>query len=139
RTMDMVGLDIFVHVADNIYENAPNDPEREIFRVPPFMRSMLERKMLGAKTGKGFYKKQGAEILTLDIETMKYRPQHKPNIPSLEMVSSIESLPDRVKTLLKSPDRAAAFVSELLTSISKYAASRVPEISDDPDAVDRAM
>src|SRR4030095_12264893 len=52
RTIDMVGIDVFVHVADNIYKNAPNDPEREIFRVPEFMRSMLNRKMLGAKTGR---------------------------------------------------------------------------------------
>jgi 3-hydroxyacyl-CoA dehydrogenase len=43
RTIDLVGVDIFVHVADNIYENAPDDPQREIFRVPQFMRLMLEQ------------------------------------------------------------------------------------------------
>src|SRR3989454_10793059 len=42
RTIDMVGLDIFIHVAENIYQNALNDPEREIFRVPEFMRLMLD-------------------------------------------------------------------------------------------------
>src|SRR5439155_19672060 len=31
------------------------------------------------------------------------------------------------------------FVLELLTSVSQYAAARIPEISDDPDAVDSAM
>src|SRR5213594_4286434 len=101
RTIDMVGLDIFVYVADNIYQNAANDPQREIFRVPEFMRLMLDRKMLGAKTGRGFYKKDGDEILTLDLETMEYRPQRRPNLPSLEMVSNVESLPERLKALLK--------------------------------------
>ena len=139
RTIDMVGLDIFAHVAQNIHDNAPGDPQREIFRAPEFMRLMLDRKMLGAKTGHGFYKKEGDQILTLDLETMEYRPQRKPRFPSLEMVSNIESLPDRLKALLKSPDRAATFVSELLTSISDYAAARIPEISDDPSAVDQAM
>jgi len=139
RTIDMVGLDIFVHVADNIYQNAANDPQRDIFRVPEFMRLMLDRKMLGAKTGRGFYKKDGDEILTLDLETMEYRPQRRPNLPSLEMVSNVESLPERLKALLKNRDRAAGFVSDLLTSIFDYAASRIPEISDNPDDVDRAM
>src|SRR6185503_9447114 len=74
RTIDLVGLDIFVHVADNIYQNASHDPQREIFRVPEFMRTMLDRKMLGAKTGRGFYKKDGDQILVLELATMEYRP-----------------------------------------------------------------
>lgn len=139
RTIDMVGLDIFVHVAGNIYQNASGDPQREIFRVPDFMRRMLERKMLGAKTGRGFYKKEGDSILTLDLDTMEYRPQRKPHFPSLEMISGIESLPDRLNAVFKGRDRSAVFVSSLMTSISDYAASRIPEISDNPDDVDRAM
>jgi 3-hydroxyacyl-CoA dehydrogenase len=139
RTIDMVGVDIFVHVAGNIYQNAPNDSQREIFRAPEFMRLMVERKMLGAKTGHGFYKKEGDQILTLDLDTMDYRPQRKPDFLSLEMVSNIESLPERLKALFKNRDKAALFAAELLTSISEYSASRIPEISDDPDAVDRAM
>src|SRR5438552_13518939 len=109
RTIDMVGLDVFVHVADNIYNNAPDDPQREIFSVPDFMRSMLQRKMLGVKTRHGFYKKEGDQILTLDLETMEYRPQRTPNFPSLDLLGGIESLPERLKALLKSRDRAATF------------------------------
>jgi 3-hydroxyacyl-CoA dehydrogenase len=139
RTIDIVGLDIFVRVAENIFNNAPHDPEREIFRVPDFMRSMLEKQMLGAKTGRGFYQKEGDRILTLDLETMDYRPQRKPAFASVEMVSGIESLPERLNALFRSNDATAGFVSELLTSISEYAAGRIPEISDHPDAVDRAM
>jgi 3-hydroxyacyl-CoA dehydrogenase len=139
RTIDMVGADIFVHVADNIYKSAPNDPEREVFRVPDFMRKMIDGKMLGAKTGRGFYKKEGDQILTLDIDSMEYRPQRKPRFPSLEMSSNVEALPDRLRSILKLDDRPARFVSELLNSISAYAAGRIPEIADDPNAVDRAM
>ena len=139
RTIDMVGLDIFIRVADNIYNNAPHDPQREIFRVPEFMRVMAERSMLGVKTGRGFYKKEGGEILALDIDSLDYRPQRRPNLPSLEMLANIEDLVERLIALSKSRDRAGAFVSELLKSISEYSASRVPEISDDPEAIDRAM
>jgi 3-hydroxyacyl-CoA dehydrogenase len=139
RTIDMVGLDVFSKVAENIFENAPHDPQREIFRVPDFMRSMLEKKLLGTKTGGGFYKKAGEEILTLDLETLQYREQKRPSFSALEMISNIENLPDRLKALFASQDRAAVFVRDLLASIVEYAASRVPEISDSPDAVDQAM
>jgi 3-hydroxyacyl-CoA dehydrogenase len=139
RTIDLVGLDIFIHVADNIYENAPDDPQCDVFRVPDFMRLMMERQMLGAKTRRGFYKKEGDAILTLDLDTMEYRPQRKPHFPSLDSVSGIESLPERLQALFRTHDRAASFVSEMLTAISDYAASRIPEISDEPSAVDRAM
>ena len=139
RTIDMVGLDIFIHVAEHIYQNAPNDPEREIFRIPEFMRLMLDRQMLGAKTKRGFYLKDGDEILVLDLQAMEYRPQRKSTSPSLETVTNVENLPDRLKALFKTGGREAAFLSELLTSISEYAAARIPEISDDPDAIDRAM
>src|SRR3989449_1022166 len=34
RTVDLSGLDTLAHVADNLYENATNDPQRETFRLP---------------------------------------------------------------------------------------------------------
>jgi 3-hydroxyacyl-CoA dehydrogenase len=139
RTIDMVGLDIFVHVAENIYQSAPGDPERETFRVPEFVRLMLDRNMLGAKTKRGFYKKDGDQILVLDLTSMEYRPQRKSVGSPLDMVGSIESPTERLKALFKAGGREGAFASELLTSISQYASARIPEISDDPDAVDRAM
>jgi len=108
RTIDMVGLDIFVHVAENIYENALNDEERATFRIPEFIRLMLDRKMLGAKTKRGFYKKDGDEILVLDLDSMEYRPQRKSGSASLEMVANVENLPARLKALFKAGGREAA-------------------------------
>src|SRR5437660_361098 len=57
RTSDLTGLDTSVHVADNLYDNVPDDPWRETFRVPAVMREMLKRNMLGDKSGQGFYKR----------------------------------------------------------------------------------
>ena len=62
RTADLAGIDTLVHVADNLYENLPDDPQRELFRVPEFVREMVARKWLGDKTGQGFYKRvKGAD------------------------------------------------------------------------------
>jgi len=57
RTVDVVGLDTLVHVANGIYDNVPDDEEHDIFKLPGFIATMMENKWLGSKTGQGFYKK----------------------------------------------------------------------------------
>src|SRR5271155_4186457 len=88
RTADLVGLDVLVNVIRNIYENAPDDESREMYRVPKFVEDMVARGWLGDKTGGGFYKrvKKGAEseILTLDWKKMEYRPRQKAKFGSIE-------------------------------------------------------
>src|SRR5690606_36188582 len=75
RLADMVGLDTFVHVANNCYESLPNDEERDIFKVPDFVLQMVEKKLFGDKTRAGFYRKTKAGIETLDLDTLEYRPR----------------------------------------------------------------
>jgi 3-hydroxyacyl-CoA dehydrogenase len=82
RTIDMVGLDVFTHVAQNIYDNAPADPQREIFQIPDFMRSMLQKKLLGIKTGSGFYKKM--VMKSSRSSKLDYRKQQRANLPDLK-------------------------------------------------------
>src|SRR5262249_2311921 len=77
RTADVVGFDRFVHVSDNCYEALPNDEERDAFKIPPYIRQMVERKLLGDKTKGGFYRKGAAGLETLDPKTGEYRPQQK--------------------------------------------------------------
>ena len=143
RTLDLVGLDLAVQVGRNLYEAVPSDVRREAFRFPSFVEDMLQRKLLGDKTGSGFYKKvksaQGSEILTLDLESFEYRPRRKPKLPSLEMARNVEKTPQRVSTLFHSRDRTGAFYRRMLGDVFHYAASRIPEISDDVVSLDRAM
>src|SRR3979411_360126 len=61
RTADIVGLDVLVHVVKNIYETAPNDESREMYKVPGIVEEMTKRVWLGDKTGQGFYKKVKGE------------------------------------------------------------------------------
>ena len=89
RTADIVGLDVLMHVVKNIYETATDDESREMYKVPELVEEMARRKWLGDKTGQGFYKKLRGEgekeILTLDVNTMEYRPRQKARFASLEM------------------------------------------------------
>ncbi len=144
RTLDIVGLDVFDHVVKNLREALPHDEQRSLFELPGFVRQVEDRRLLGDKTGKGFYKKvkgkgEDSEILTLDLASFDYRERQKPKFPSLEMARNIEDTRERVKTLCQSPDRAGQFYQKLLNDTLHYAAMRVPEISNDIVSIDNSM
>lgn len=143
RLADMVGIDILAHVVANFSQSRAG----EALDLPPFVKTMLERRWLGDKTGQGFYKKEkdadGNELrLALDWQTVAYRPATRPKFPSLELAKNAESLPERLRMLWAGDirkDKAAKFQRELLSRLFAYAANCLPEIADDPDSIDRAM
>lgn len=145
RTLDIVGLDVLQHVVRNLQASLPHDERRDLFTLPPFVTRMLERQLLGEKTGQGFYKKvesgrpDGSEILVLNLATLEYRPRERARFPALDLAKNIEDLPQRVATLFQSPDRAGEFYRRILPDAFHYAASRIPEIADDIVAVDHAL
>ncbi|MGB8524746.1 MAG: 3-hydroxyacyl-CoA dehydrogenase/enoyl-CoA hydratase family protein [Candidatus Acidiferrales bacterium] len=149
RTADLVGLDVLVSVIRNIYENAPDDESREMYRVPRFVEDMVARGWLGDKTGGGFYKrvKKGAEseILTLDWKKMEYRPRQKAKFGSIEAGKGIEDTRERLRALAgpglagKGGDKANQFMWGGITEMCLYAARRVPEIANSILDVDRAI
>src|SRR5262249_891702 len=103
RTADVVGLDAFVHVADNCYAALTNDEEREVFKVPDYIRQMIARKLLGDKTKAGFYRKgAGGAIETLDPKTGEYRSRQQTAAiaQTVKALRSIEDPAERVKRLL---------------------------------------
>src|SRR5467141_1448035 len=149
RTADIVGLDVLVHVVKNIYETAPNDESREMYKVPTPVEEIVKRGWLGDKAGQGFYKKVKGEgekeILTLDVNTMEYRPRQKARFASLEMGKAIEDTRERLRALVgpllegQKGDKAQQFLWGALSEMCLYAARRVPEISDNVVDVDRAL
>jgi 3-hydroxyacyl-CoA dehydrogenase len=149
RTADIVGLDVLLHVVKNIYETVPNDESREMYRVPALVEEMARRGWLGDKTGQGFYKRVKGEgekeILTLEVNTMEYRPRQKARFASLESVKTMEDTTERLRALLspvlegQKGDKAQQFLWGLLSETCLYAARRVPEISDRVVDVDQAM
>jgi 3-hydroxyacyl-CoA dehydrogenase len=80
-----------------------------------------------------------SQIQTLDLETLEYRARQRAKLPALEMAQNIEDARQRVATLIKSTDRVGQFYQKVLSDTFHYAASRIPEISDDIVSVDNAM
>lgn len=144
RTVDVVGLDTLVHVANGIYENCPNDEAHELFKLPGFINTMMDNKWLGSKTGQGFYKKSinaegKKEILTLDLNTMEYRSKKRASFATLELTKTIDKPIDRFKVLVGGKDKAGEFYRKNFAAMFAYVQNRIPEISDELYKIDDAM
>ncbi|RCS27641.1 3-hydroxyacyl-CoA dehydrogenase/enoyl-CoA hydratase family protein [Polaribacter sp. WD7] len=143
RTVDVVGLDTLVHVANGIYENCPDDEAHELFKLPDFINTMMENKWLGSKTGQGFYKKTVVEgkkeILTLDLDTLEYRTNKRAKFATLELTKTIDKPIDRFKILVGGKDKAGEFYRKNFAAMFAYVQNRIPEISDELYKIDDAM
>ena len=144
RTVDVVGLDTLVHVANGIHENCPNDERLELFKLPDFINTMMEKKWLGSKTGQGFYKLErkangSKDILTLDLNTLEYRANKRAKFATLELTKTIDKVVDRFKVLVKGKDKAGEFYRKSFSALFAYVSNRIPEITDELYKIDDAM
>jgi 3-hydroxyacyl-CoA dehydrogenase len=138
RTLDVVGLDTFIHVANNVYDQV-DGKEKDVFEVPDFMKVMLEKGWLGSKTGQGFFLKKGKEILELNPETLEYGPRQKLKTASTELAKQEKGTAGKLKALVYSDDRAGQLLWNILSPALLYSAQLHGEIADDVTAIDRAM
>ena len=139
RTLDVVGLDTFAHVAKNVYDNVSNEEEKKVFEVPEFMTKMLENGWLGSKSGQGFYLKKGKEILELDPSTLEYTERKKLKAPSLEMAKQEKGAARKLKALIYADDRVGELLWNVISPTLVYSAELLGEIADTIVAIDQAM
>jgi len=143
RTLDMVGLDVILHVGRNLRESIKDKKEQKLFELPDFIGKMVENNWLGLKSRQGFYKKIKSDgedqILVLDYNTLDYRPRQRPNIPSLDIAKNTDDVRERIKNLVYATDRAGDFAWKIMKKGLLYAAAKIPEISDEIIHVDNAM
>ncbi|MGZ3929474.1 MAG: 3-hydroxyacyl-CoA dehydrogenase NAD-binding domain-containing protein, partial [Mucilaginibacter sp.] len=143
RTNDVVGLDTMVHVANGLFENAPDDEARELFHIPEFVKKMVQNNWLGSKTGQGFYKKEkidgNNQFYALDLKTLEYKTSQKVKFASLETTKTVDSLKERLKILFAAKDKAGDFYRATFYQLFAYSSNRIPEISDELYKIDAAM
>ncbi len=139
RTADLVGLDTLSHVAQTSYDRGENDEERKMFNIPDILNTLIESGRLGAKTRSGFYKKEGGEILSLDLNSGEYKKQVKERFDGFRLAKDHQKPLDKIKALAYSDDKAGKYFWEILSKTLIYSANRIPEISDDIVNVDNAL
>lgn len=139
RTADVVGLDTFIHVAQNCFDNLKDDECRANFQIPDFLHTMVKRGWLGQKSAQGFYKKEGETILALDPKDLTYHEKAKVRFDSIGATRNMASLKDKIAAIAYADDRAGKLVFDLLGKIAVYSANRLGEIADSIEAIDNAL
>ena len=139
RTADLIGLDIIIDILDNLYSAIPQDECRETFKVPDILRKLVEKGAIGAKVGRGFYKKEGKQILSVNPQTMEYESPKPLNLGNIEEIASISDLSARLRALYQESGKAGTFFRQNLLEILSYCLRRIPEIADSPAQIDQAM
>ncbi len=144
KTADIVGLDVLAHVAANTYELVTDDEDRDSFVMPDFIRAMIEKKLLGKKSGSGFYKTDLTPDWqkvrkVIDPQSLEYAEYDPVSFPCLEAALKAKSLPEKMKAVVYGDDRGARFAWKALAANLIYAANRIPEIADTIVEIDNAM
>ena len=137
--VDLVGLDLMPHVDRNLAESLPaSDAYQGIRRELPVVQQMIADGYTGRKGKGGFFRlntvagkrvKEAKNLVTGD-----YAPAEKPVLASLDAAKA-----GGLRALFEHDDKGGRYVRAVLSQTLAYAASLVPEIADDPAAVDRAM
>jgi 3-hydroxyacyl-CoA dehydrogenase len=138
RLNDIVGLDVMRAIGANLYERCPNDPHRSTLIEPTSLTALLARGWIGEKSGHGYYRREGRELLAIDLSTLAYRETRPVDIPSLNELSKLP-LGERVAKALELRDEAGEFLRHHLVPVLQYADYLKEEISHSVLDFDRVM
>ena len=144
KTADLVGLDTLGHVAANTYELVTQDEARESFNLPEFVNKMIDNKILGKKSGAGFYKtdltpewKKIRKVI--DPATLEYAEYAPPQFDCLAAAKKARTLGEKIRAVVYGEDKGALYAWKVVANGLIYAANRIPEISDTIVEIDNAM
>lgn len=138
RLNDLVGMDIMLDIAQNLQARCINDPHMATLDAPQTIQHLMEVGHLGAKAGAGYYKKEGKELLCLDLGTKAYRQQLPVEYPSLQQFGKLP-LGERLREALNANDEVGEFLRHYLIPVLAYAESLKEEISHNVEDFDRVM
>ncbi len=148
RLADLIGIDVWQHVGANLGPAIPNDRLGQQYlaaeKPAVLLKTMVERRWFGNKTGVGFYKevrKEGGakEFWPLDLVKLEHVPPTKPRFDAVKKAKDADSLSERLKILIAEDDKAAHLVKALTFQGFQYASSLLPEVADSPRPVDDAV
>ena len=142
RTADVVGLDTMAHVIktlqDTLGPGKVEDPFFSLYGTPPVLEKLIESKNLGQKTGAGFYKKIGRDIMRLDPDSMDYVTG---GAQADEVVGRMLKKPagERLALLRNAEGAEARFLWAILRDQFHYVAVHLASIAETARDIDFAM
>jgi len=140
RTIDMVGIDLFVYVPNNIIDNINDKDEKDALTSPGYVQKLIDNGQLGDKTRQGFYKKiknsKGKQTLMWDDKNQEYVELPKVKVKAVEKAKKTSN---PIKTLVYGDSEENKFAWEVIKRTLLYSANNIPMIADDYRDIDKAM
>ncbi|MBW2314317.1 MAG: 3-hydroxyacyl-CoA dehydrogenase family protein [Deltaproteobacteria bacterium] len=144
-TIDLVGWDIHRAIVDNVYEKT-SDEAHETNKLPAYMDRLMEKGVLGNKTGRGFfYKDDDKKQHVLDPKTGDYSPVADVKLPDLSYIDDVATLykegryEEGMQIFLGAEGDEAALARKVVAGYISYAFHRVGEVTETIDGIDRIM
>ncbi|MBL8060457.1 MAG: enoyl-CoA hydratase/isomerase family protein [Chthonomonas sp.] len=138
RLNDIVGLDVMSFIAAIMAERCSDDPHLDTLKHPASMDFLMERGWIGQKSGQGYYRKEGKELLAFDLRTQAYRNVQEVSFDSINAVAK-KPLGERIRAVLEAKDEAGEFLREHLIPVLAYAQYLKDEVSHSALDFDRVM
>ena len=139
RTADVVGLDTMGHVIKTMDDTLATDPWHSYFKTPAVIQALIAKGALGQKTGAGFFRKVGKDILVLDPAKADYVPPIGKVSDEVGAILKLKSPADKFAKLRASADPQAQFLWSIHRDLFHYAAFHLADIAASARDVDFAM
>lgn len=133
RTGDLSGLDVLVHVTAGLSQTTGED-----LALAPFVHELVKQGRLGDKTKQGFYKKDKADILALNWQTLAYENLGRYSTPEIDAASK-KPLPERLRAARDLGGADGEFLRDLIVEQCHYACTLAPSLAFNLVDVDRAL
>lgn len=139
RTLDVVGIDTFSHVAKTMHDTLPHDPWNAIFKLPEWIQALISQGALGQKSGAGVYKKVGKEIQVLDLKKQNYITSQAQVDPAVAEILKIKNPSEKLQKLRECPQEQAQFLWCIFRDLFHYCAVQLESIADNARDLDFAI
>ena len=139
RTADVVGLDTMAHVIKTMADTLPDDPWHRHFKAPDWLAALIAKGALGQKTGAGFYRKAGKDIVVLDVATQDYRASAQKASDTVTAILAIKDPAEKFARLRADADPQAQFLWATFRDLFHYTAFHIADIAETCRDVDFAI
>ena len=139
RTADVVGLDTMVHVINTMAGTLPEDPWHAHFKAPAWLQALVDKGALGQKAGAGIYRKQGKDILVLDLGQQDYRASAAEVDPGVAAILKERDPAKQFAALRASEHPQARFLWAVFRDLFHYSAFHLADIAQTARDVDLAL
>ncbi|MCY4286942.1 MAG: 3-hydroxyacyl-CoA dehydrogenase NAD-binding domain-containing protein [Thiotrichales bacterium] len=132
---DLIGLDLMLDVAASLaMALPPGDPFQRVADGIPLVRALVSAGCTGDKGAGGFYRGAPDAREVVDLQSGAYRPLRRASVEAAQAGGR-----DGLRALVEHPSLAGRFARRVLARALGYAASLVPDVSDEVVPIDEAM